>query len=67
MRKRFQKCFFCFTHQSLVLKRIVDAPEEKPKGPKVLEAKLEKVIGEQNHRPKQKQLDVDQRSAKENQ
>ena len=48
------------TYQSLIFEWIVHTPEEKPEGPEVLEAKLQKMIRHKNQSPKQQKLDVDQ-------
>lgn len=44
------------THQSLISKGIVNAPDEKPKRPQVLEPKLQYKIGQQNQRPNNQEL-----------
>ena len=32
------------TYQSLIFKRVVNAPEKQPEGPKVFESELQKVV-----------------------
>lgn len=39
------------THQALIFERVVDAPEEQPERPQVLEAKLEEVVRENHKEP----------------
>lgn len=39
------------TYQTLVLERVVSAPQQQPKGPKIFKAKLQKEVRRQHHNP----------------
>jgi len=50
------------SHQSLELERVVDAPDEEPEGPEVLEAELKDEIRHQNKSPHHQELHVQKRT-----
>lgn len=52
------------THQSLVLERVVDATQQEPKWPQVLEAELHNEVSHQHQPPNDQKLDVQKRTAK---
>lgn len=52
------------TYKTLVAERVVDTTQEKPKGPQVFKAELEKKICCQHKQPYQEKLDVHKGAAK---